>query len=156
LSIFGGIVRRLDEKHQTSSTPEPETAMTRKARKLTNGAVWTAQSLLALLFIFAGTAKFLMPADKLQQGPIALPLGFIYFIGAMEILGGFGLVLPGLFRIRTELTTFAAIGLLTIMSGAATISIAGMGVAAGAVPAVVGVIAATIAYTRARVVPLAA
>ena len=129
--------------------------MTRKARKVTNGAVWTAQTLLALLFVFAGTTKFMMPAEKLQ-GPIALPVGFIYFIGAMEILGGLGLVLPGLFRIRTELTTVAAVGLLTIMSGATTISILGVGVAAGTLPAIVGLLAATIAYTRARVVPLPA
>lgn len=129
--------------------------MTRKAQKVTNRAVWTVQSLLALLFVFAGSVKFLMPPEKMQ-GPIALPLGFIYFIGAMEVLGGLGLVLPGIFRIRTELTTIAAIGLLTIMSGATTISILGMGLAAGAVPAVVGILAATIAYTRTRVVPLAA
>jgi uncharacterized membrane protein YphA (DoxX/SURF4 family) len=129
--------------------------MTRKARKITNGAVWTAQVLLALLFIFAGTMKFVMPPEKMA-GPIAIPLSFIYFIGAMEILGGFGLVLPGLFRIRTELTTAAAIGLLAIMSGAVTISVMGFGVSAAILPGVVGVIAATIAYTRARVVPLAA
>ena len=129
--------------------------MTRKAQKVTNRAVWTVQSLLALLFVFAGSVKFLMPPEKMQ-GPIALPLTFIYFIGAMEILGGLGLVLPGIFRIRTELTTIAAIGLLTIMSGATTISILGMGLTAGAVPAVVGILAATIAYTRTRVVPLAA
>ena len=127
--------------------------MTRKARKVTNGAIWTAQTLLSLLFVFAGTMKFIMPAEKMQ-GPIALPLGFIYFIGAMEVLGGLGLVLPGLFRIRTELTTFAANGLLIIMSGATTISIVGLGVAAGIVPAVVGILAATVAYTRVRVVPL--
>jgi hypothetical protein len=96
-----------------------------------------------------------MPPEKMQ-GPIALPLGFIYFIGAMEILGGLGLVLPGIFRIRTELTTAAAVGLLTIMSGATTISVLGFGIAGGIVPAVVGILAATIAYTRVRVVPLVA
>jgi uncharacterized membrane protein YphA (DoxX/SURF4 family) len=129
--------------------------MTRKARTITNRAVWTAQVLLALLFVFAGTMKFLMPPEKMQ-GPIALPLAFIYFIGAMEILGGLGLVLPGLFRIHTELTTAAAVGLLTIMSGAVTITVMGLGVSAAIVPAVVGVLAATIAYTRNRVVPLPA
>jgi uncharacterized membrane protein YphA (DoxX/SURF4 family) len=129
--------------------------MTRKARKVTNRAVWTAQTLLALLFIFAGTMKFLMPPEKMQ-GPIALPLGFIYFIGMMEILGGLGLVLPGVFRIRTELTTVAAVGLLTIMSGATTISVLGLGIAAGIVPAVVGILAGTIAYMRVNVVPLPA
>jgi len=130
--------------------------MTRKAQKITNRAVWTVQSLLALLFVFAGTMKFLMPPEKMQQGPIALPLGFLYFIGAMEILGGLGLVLPGIFRIQTRLTTAAAIGLLTIMAGATTVSIMGFGLAGGMLPAVVGLLAATVAYTRTRVVPLIA
>jgi hypothetical protein len=74
----------------------------------------------------------------------------------MEILGGLGLVLPGIFRIQTRLTTAAAIGLLTIMAGATTVSIMGFGLAGGAFPAAVGVLAATIAYTRATLVPLTA
>ena len=49
--------------------------MTRKAQKVTNRAVWTFQSLLALLFVFAGSVKFMMPPEKMQ-GPIALPLAF--------------------------------------------------------------------------------
>jgi uncharacterized membrane protein YphA (DoxX/SURF4 family) len=126
--------------------------MTRRAQKITNRAVWTVQTLLALLFVFAGTMKFLMPPERMQ-GPIALPLDFIYFIGAMEILGGLGLVLPGVFRVQTRLTTAAAVGLVTIMAGATTVSIMGFGIAAGTVPAVVGMLAATIAYTRTNIVP---
>src|SRR4051812_22223827 len=63
-------------------------AITQKPRNITNKAPWTAQALLALLFVFAGTMNFLMPAEKMQSGPIALPLAFIYFIGVMEVLGG--------------------------------------------------------------------
>src|SRR4051812_29554863 len=122
MSIRPPLVRRSGEGSEVCSLPITRTGdepMTHRARKATNGAAWTAQTLLALLFVFAGTMKFIMPPEKMQ-GPIALPLGFIYFIGAMEILGGLGLVLPGLYRIRPELTTIAAVGLLTIMSGATT------------------------------------
>jgi uncharacterized membrane protein YphA (DoxX/SURF4 family) len=119
-----------------------------------NRALWTAQILVALLFVFAGTVKFLMPADKLQQGPVVFPLAFMYFIGVCEVLGGLGLVLPGLTRIRPSLTPLAAAGLTIIMIGATTVSIIAGGVAAGTFPAVIGVLTTWIAYSRVRVTPL--
>jgi uncharacterized membrane protein len=120
-----------------------------------NRLLWTAQTLAALLFLFAGATKFVLPAEKLQQGPIVFSLAFIYFIGACECLGAVGLLLPALTRIRTELTPLAATGLTIIMIGATTVSILAMGVVAGAFPAVVGLVTAAIAYGRTRLVPLA-
>jgi uncharacterized membrane protein YphA (DoxX/SURF4 family) len=127
--------------------------MTQAASKNANRALWTAQILLALLFLFAGTMKFVLPVEKMQ-GPIALPLAFIRFIGTAEILGAIGLILPGLFRIRTALTPLAAAGLVVIMTGATVLTIAGMGVAPALLPLVVGVVATTIAWGRWRVAPL--
>ena len=126
------------------------TSSTRTANRL----LWTAQILTSLLFLFAGSMKFIMPAEKMQQGPIVLPLAFLYFIGVCECLGALGLVLPAATRIRTGLTPLAAAGLTIIMIGATTVSILAMGVAAGIFPAIVGVVTAAIAYGRARVVPL--
>ena len=120
-----------------------------------NRLLWTAQVLTALIFLFAGASKFIMPAEKMQQGPVVLPLAFLYFVGVCECLGALGLVLPGLTRIRTMLTPLAAAGLTIIMIGATVVSIMGMGVVAGIFPAVVGVVTAWIAYGRTRVVPLA-
>jgi uncharacterized membrane protein len=120
-----------------------------------NRLLWTAQTLAALLFLFAGATKFILPAEKLQQGPIVFSLAFMYFIGACECLGAVGLLLPALTRIRTELTPLAAAGLTIIMIGATTVSILAMGVVAGAFPAVVGLVTAAIAYGRTRLVPLA-
>ena len=127
------------------------TSSTRTANRL----LWSAQILVALLFLFAGAMKFIMPPEKMQQGPVVLPLAFLYFIGVCECLGSLGLVLPGLTRIRAELTPLAAAGLTIIMIGATVVSVAGMGAAAGIFPAVVGVVTASIAYGRTRVVPLA-
>ena len=123
--------------------------------RTTNRLLWTAQTLTAILFLFAGSMKFIMPADKMQQGPIVLPLAFIHFIGICECLGALGLVLPGLFRVRTFLTPLAAAGLTIIMIGATVVSVLGMGALAGLFPAVVGVTTAWIAYGRTRVAPLA-
>src|SRR5438874_4214123 len=109
------------------STPQTVTTMTQQTARNANRLLWTAQILLALLFIFAGTMKFVLPPEKMQ-GPIALPLAFIRFIGTAEVLGALGLILPGILRIRVELTPLAAAGLVIIMTGATVLTIVGMGV----------------------------
>lgn len=47
-----------------------------------------------------------------------MPAYFLKFIGACEVAGALGLILPGLFKIHSELTALAAVGLVTIMTGA--------------------------------------
>ncbi|MFL6351641.1 MAG: DoxX family protein [Bryobacteraceae bacterium] len=118
-----------------------------------NRLLWVMQALLALLFLFAGGAKQAMSAAELTaQTP--LPAAFIRFIGIMEILGGLGLVLPGMLRIRTELTSLAAAALAIIMLGAVVLTIQTMGLAMAAVPFVTGALALFVAYGRWRVAPL--
>ncbi|HEY4305551.1 MAG TPA: DoxX family protein [Gemmatimonadaceae bacterium] len=128
--------------------------MSSSSLKTRHRLLWTAQILVALLFVFAGAMKFVMPPEKMQQGPIVLPLAFLYFIGVCEILGGLGLVLPGQTRIATFLTPIAGAGLTIIMFGATVLSVIGLGVAGGILPAVVGALTTWIAYSRTRVVPL--
>jgi uncharacterized membrane protein YphA (DoxX/SURF4 family) len=129
--------------------------MSTSRTRTVNRLLWTAQILAALLFLFAGSTKFLLPVEKLQQGPVVFPLPFIYFIGVCECLGALGLILPAATRVRTVLTPLAAAGLTIIMIGATLVSILAMGALAGIFPAVVGLVTAWIAYGRARVVPLA-
>lgn len=119
----------------------------------TNRLLWTAQVLLALLFLFAGTMKFVLPVEKMA-GPMGFSGTFIHFIGTVELLGALGLILPGLFRVATALTSLAAGGLVVIMIGATTLTVIAMGIVAALFPLVVGVFAAGVAYGRWRVVPL--
>ena len=128
--------------------------MSTSTARTANRILWTAQILAALLFLFAGSMKFIMPAEKMQQGPIVFPLAFLYFIGLCECLGALGLVLPGLTRIHTELTPLAAAGLTIIMIGATSVTVLSMGVVPAIFPAVVGLVTAWIAYGRTRVEPL--
>jgi hypothetical protein len=129
--------------------------MPTSSAKTVNRLLWTAQSLTAVLFLFAGSMKFILPAEKMQQGPISFPIAFLYFIGICECLGALGLVLPGLLRIRTSLTPLAAAGLTVIMVGATTVSILAMGASAAIFPAVVGIVTAWVAYSRSHFPPLA-
>jgi uncharacterized membrane protein YphA (DoxX/SURF4 family) len=120
-------------------------------RKLTV-TLWVIQVLLAALFLFAGGVKLVLPLEALK-GPVEFPGLFLRFIGVAEVLGGLGLVLPGLLRIRTELTPLAAAGLTIIMIGAtATVTSTG-DLVPGLFPLAVGILAALVAYGRWRAAP---
>lgn len=117
-----------------------------------NIVLWILQVLLALFFIFAGVMKFVTPVGQMA-GPTGLPGWFFWFIGLAEILGGLGLVLPSLLRVKPGLTPLAAAGLVIIMIGATVLSLKG-GVAAAAIPFVTGILLAFIAYGRWRLAPI--
>lgn len=134
----------------------PRTAQTAASRSpgRANVSLWTIQTLLALVFLFAGGMKLVVPVEMLK-GPVPLPGAFMRFIGVCETLGALGLILPGVFRIRTGLTPLAASGLVIIMIGATTVTLIGGLVAPALVPVVVGTLASIVAYGRWRVSPIA-
>ena len=120
-----------------------------------NVALWIVQGLLALEFLFAGGMKLVMPLEELMKGaPFPLPFLFLRFIGVCEVLGAIGLILPGLLHIRTGLTPLAAAGLVIIMIGATSLTVAYMGVGPALPPLITGLLAAFIAYGRWRLAPL--
>jgi uncharacterized membrane protein YphA (DoxX/SURF4 family) len=112
-----------------------------------NVLLWTVQILLAALFLFAGGMKLVLPIEAMA-GPVALPGALLRFIGVVEVLGGLGLVLPGLFRIRTGLTPLAAAGLVIIMIGATVITVMGGMIAGALFPAFVGALCGWVASAR--------
>ena len=117
-----------------------------------NALLWVLQGLVGLVFLFSGGTKLVMSTEAMQKmsppNSIMLPGWFVKFIGVMEVLGGLGLILPGLTKIRRNLTPLSAIGLLIIMIGAVVITIMGPGVGAAIIPFVVGILCAVIAYGR--------
>ena len=118
-----------------------------------NVALWIVQVLLAAVFLFSGGMKLVLPLDKLT-GPVELPGAFLRFIGLMEVLGGLGLILPSLLRVRPGLTPLAAAGLVIIMIGATVIGLSVGDVTMALIPLVVGILAAFVSYGRWRVAPL--
>jgi hypothetical protein len=118
-----------------------------------NVLLWGVQGLLALLFLFAGGMKLVLPLEAMVT-PIPLPGLFIRFIGVAEVLGAVGLILPSLLRIRPRLTPLAAGGLVIIMSGATVITALGLPVLQALLPVVVGALSSLVAYGRWRVAPI--
>ncbi len=115
-------------------------------------ALWAVQALLAVVFLFAGGAKLVLPVEAMAQ-QMPLPGLFLRFIGVAEVLGAAGLILPGLLRIAPGLTPLAAAGLVVIMIGATVVTVASGEAALAGIPAVVGLLAALVAYGRWRLAP---
>ena len=124
-----------------------------------NIALWIFQVLLALLFLFAGGTKLVLPIEVLTSmgspNQIMLPELLLRFIGVCEVLGALGLVLPGLLKIRPGLTPLAAVGLVIIMIGATILTFLGDGILLALLPLVAGILVAFIAYGRWRLAPIA-
>ena len=128
-------------------------AHTKPAGGKLNVVLWIIQALLALLFLFAGVVKLVIPMAAMAK-QTGLPGEFLRFIAVCEVLGALGLLLPGILRIKTSLTPLAASGLVIIMIGATWISVVHVSVPAGFFPFIVGVLAAFVAYGRAKIAPL--
>ncbi len=126
-------------------------ATERSGRKL-NVLLWVLQVLLALLFIFAGVMKFIMPVAEMTK-QIPMPGWFLHFIGGAEILGAIALILPGILRIRTGLTSLAAAALVIIMIGATAVNLKTGQRGAALITVVVGLLLVFVAYNRRRMAP---
>jgi DoxX-like family len=138
-------------RHAAADQITPIRRPAARRRPVVGASLWAVQGLLAALFLFAGAVKFTLPTEVLEAGGV--PAAFSLFIGACEVLGALGLILPGATRIRPGLTPLAAAGLVVIMVGA-TVTMLAMGAGAGVlVPAVAGSLAAAVVYGRTRVAP---
>ena len=126
-----------------------QTKSSKQQKLITNIALWVVQGLLALAFLFAGSSKLFLPIEVMTaQMPIPLPGLFLRFLGAAEVAGALGLILPGLFRIRPGLTKIAAACLLIIMIGATTMTLM-VGSVVGMLPTLVlGLLCIAVAYGR--------
>jgi len=118
-----------------------------------NKLLWGIQIFLALLFLFSGGEKLVVSTAQLTS-QTTIPAPFLRGIGVLEILGGLGLVLPGMLRIRTDLTLWAATGLTVIMIGAVVVTLQTMKAAVALVPFVTGALALFVAYGRWQLAPL--
>ncbi|KRA39171.1 MULTISPECIES: DoxX family protein [unclassified Nocardioides] len=89
-----------------------------------NVVVWIVSGLLAALFLMAGTMKLAKSKEQILADPKlgwaeSFSPGMIKLIGAAEVAGALGLILPGAFDVATWLVPAAAIGLAVTMAGAA-------------------------------------
>jgi uncharacterized membrane protein YphA (DoxX/SURF4 family) len=87
-----------------------------------NTVIWIAQALLAFAFLVAGSLKLTQPRAALHANmPFVEDFTDqqVKGIGAVEVLGAIGLILPAALKIAPVLTPIAAVGLMLTMLGAA-------------------------------------
>jgi putative oxidoreductase len=79
--------------------------------------LWVAQILLFLMFAVAGWMKLATPTPELTVilKPMGIPVSLARFIGAAELSGALGVILPAATRVLPWLTPVAASGLFIIM-----------------------------------------
>ncbi len=118
--------------------------------------LWILQFLLGVYFIITGFVHFIVPPGlpKPMAWMYELPTALHWLSGSAEILGGLGLILPGLVRFQTRLTPLAAAGLVLVMIGAALWHLSRGEFSNILMNAILGGIAAFIAYGRWRLRPL--
>jgi hypothetical protein len=87
-----------------------------------NGGLWALQVLWGFFFAGSGFGKVLLydgtlyaeaPGAVAWYAAVSQPL--IVFIGVCEVLGGIGLILPAITRVKPKLTPLAAAGLALTM-----------------------------------------
>ncbi len=90
-----------------------------------NVTLWIIAGVLAAGFLAAGLMKIASPPEKLVTSGMAwagdFPPGVVKAIGAAEVLGAVGLILPAAINIAPVLVAWAATGLAVTMLGAAVV-----------------------------------
>ena len=84
-------------------------------------ALWVVQVLLAAAFLVSGATKLSQPKEKLVKSMTWVEdfsQRTVRIIGALEVMGAIGVVLPALTGIVPWLTPLAALGLVLLMLGA--------------------------------------
>ena len=122
-----------------------------------NIVLWVVQILLAVGFLMAGGMKLMTPHDALAA-QMAWVNHFPAFapklIGLLEVLGGIGLILPALLRVKPELTPLAAACLALLMVGAFITHLV-LGEYGMSLPSLVmGLLGAFVAWGRKKRVPI--
>ena len=90
-----------------------------------NVVLWIVAGLLAAAFLASGLMKLTQPRKKIIDSGMGWAGDFsdggVKAIGALEVLGALGLILPALFDTATVLVPLAATGLALVMVGAAVV-----------------------------------
>lgn len=94
-----------------------------------NLILWIVAGLLAAAYLFGGGGKLIMPKEKIAGISSSarwvedFSAGSVKAIGALEVLGAVGLILPAVLDIAPVLVPLAALGLMMIMIGATILRI---------------------------------
>jgi uncharacterized membrane protein YphA (DoxX/SURF4 family) len=115
-------------------------------------ALWIVAGVLAAGFLAAGIMKLVQPREKLAASGLTWVEDYsangVRAIGALEVLAAIGLVLPALLDIVPVLVPVTAVAVALLMAGAAWTHYRRREMASIAVPVVLLLLAAFVAWGR--------
>lgn len=115
--------------------------------------LWIGQVLLAVAFAVSGFTKAFTSQAELAESMAwveSFPAFAVTAIGVAELAGAVGLILPALTGVLEILTPLAAVGLALTMLGAVILHMSHADWGIAAIPAVLGVLSAVVAWGRFR------
>jgi hypothetical protein len=117
-----------------------------------NLTLWIIAGVLAVAFLGSGALKLVQTREKLAASGMGWAEDFsdgaVKSIGALEILGAVGLILPALLGIAPVLVPVAAVGLVLVMLGAVVTHLRRQETASIVVPLVLVALAVVVAVGR--------
>jgi uncharacterized membrane protein len=117
-----------------------------------NVVLWILAGVLAAVFVLSGGMKILgKREDMIEKTPYVQDIsqGAVRGIGAVEVLGALGLIVPAVTGLPDVLLPLAASGLVLVMIGAVVVHLRrNEGVKAAAPAIVLAIISAVVAWGR--------
>ena len=116
-----------------------------------NIALWICAGLLAAMFLLAGVMKIAVAKEKLlsiMAWSETWTRAQLRALGAVEVLGAIGLILPRALNIAPVLTPLAAVGCAIVMAGAVVTHIRMKDYKGTGMPATLLVLAVVVAAGR--------
>ena len=118
--------------------------------------LWMLQWFFGIYFILVGIMHFVVPdgLPSAMEWMYGLSDTTHIIVGIAEVLGGLGLILPSVTRIRPELRVYAAGGLVLVMTGAVVWHATRGEVSSIAQNLIIGALLAFIGYGRWKLEPI--
>lgn len=116
-----------------------------------NTTLWIVAGLLAAAFTAAGLTKLVAPPEKLattMSWTQHVHLRHVRLLGALEVAGAIGLILPAALDIAPILVPIAAICLAATMAGAVAVHLKLHETAKAAPALVIGILCVLVAWGR--------
>jgi uncharacterized membrane protein YphA (DoxX/SURF4 family) len=116
-----------------------------------NIVLWIVAGVLSAMFLLAGVMKVAVPKEKLlgtMEWARTWQEPRLKALGAIEVLGAIGLILPRALGIAPVLTPVAAVGCAVVMFGATVVHYRMKDFAGIAMPAVLLILAIVVAAGR--------
>ncbi|WP_084276368.1 DoxX family protein [Erwinia mallotivora] len=131
-------------------------ATEKQPHKLMNMLLWGVQLLIFIAFVIFGGMKMLMPVSQLAAmwvWPGQVPVHFLRGMGLIDALGGAGILLPALLKIKPQLSVWAASGCTLLQICAITFHISRGEAAVTPLNFILLALCGFILWGRLRVVP---